>query len=82
MSPHLMPLSPELEDAFEKMLELPPEQRLLLSEMLASSVPQPLGEEWNREIERRIESLDNGTARSAPAEEVFGRLWERIRAKD
>lgn len=81
MSADLLPLPPELGDAFEKMLELPPAQRLLLSDMLASTVPQPLSEEWNREIDRRIDSLDRGMARTVPAEKVFERLREQLRAK-
>lgn len=80
MSPALVSLPPELDEAFAKMLELPPEQRLLLSDILASSVPQPLSEVWSREIDRRIAEVEKGEVRTIPAEDVFRNAREQLRA--
>ncbi len=80
MSPALVSLPPDLDDAFAKMLELPPEQRLLLSDMLASSVPQPLSEAWSREIDLRVAEIEKGEVKTIPAEDVFRSAREQLRA--
>ena len=56
---------------------LPPEERIRLAEELLSSV-QDSDEEieaaWAEEIERRLEEVENGTAKLIPAEEVFAEI--------
>ena len=56
---------------------LPPEERIRLAEELISSV-QDSDEEieaaWAEEIERRLEEVENGTAKLIPAEEVFAEI--------
>ena len=59
-------------------LELPPEQRAALADSLLNSldteVDADVEQAWQDEIERRIESVRNGTAEVVPWEEVQARL--------
>lgn len=66
-----------IDELSRKARALPPEERLRLAEELLSSV-QDSDEEieaaWAEEIERRLEEVENGTAKLIPAEEVFAEI--------
>lgn len=62
-------------------LELPPEQRAALADSLLDSldteVDADVEQAWREEIERRVESVRNGTAMLVPWEDVQARLLNR-----
>ncbi|HKO13849.1 MAG TPA: addiction module protein [Acidobacteriaceae bacterium] len=64
-------------------LELPPEQRAALADSLLNSldadVDPDVEQAWQEEIERRIESVRNGTTKMVPWEEVQARLLSRLK---
>ena len=64
-------------------LELPPEQRAALADSLLNSldsdVDADVEQAWREEIERRIESVRNGTVSLVPWEEVQARLLSRLK---
>jgi len=72
----------EAAQLLQEALELSPEERAALADSLLESldieadanVDQP----WRDEIERRIVSLDEGTAKLVPWEEVRARLSRRL----
>ena len=70
-------MSSLIDELSRKARALPPEQRIRLAEELLSSV-QDSDEEveaaWAEEIERRLEEVENGTAKLIPAEEVFAEI--------
>ena len=65
----------ETDALFERAMQLPPKQRLALSERLILSVPPPGGfrtdEEWDKEIERRVKEFEADPSIGIPAEEVM-----------
>jgi putative addiction module component (TIGR02574 family) len=65
-------------------MELPAEARAALANSLLNSLDTEVDadaeEAWREEIERRIASLDRGTAQLVPWEEVQARLLHRLRA--
>ena len=70
-------MSSLIDELSRKAHALPPEERVRLAEELLSSV-QDSDEEvdaaWAEEIERRLEEVENGTAKLIPAEEVFAEI--------
>lgn len=70
-------MSSLIDELSRKARALPPEERIRLAEELLSSV-QESDEEieaaWAEEIGRRLEEVENGTARLIPAEEVFAEI--------
>jgi len=64
-------------------LELPPEQRAALADSLLNSldtdVDADVEQAWREEIERRVESVRNGTAHMVPWQEVQARLASRLK---
>lgn len=64
-------------------LELPPQQRAALADSLLNSLDTEIDSDveqaWREEIERRVESVRNGTARLVPWEEVQARLVNRLK---
>lgn len=64
-------------------LALPPEQRAALADSLLGSldteVEADVEQAWREEIERRVESVRNGTATLVPWEEVQARLLQRLK---
>ena len=72
----------DVEAAVAKLIQLPPEQRIEISERLIASLPDDLEEYWDREIARRIEDFESGRTRSSPADEVVERLRRRIDEAD
>lgn len=73
-----MPQPKEIVDAA---LQLPPEQREQVINELWASLDGDLGDEWEDEIQRRVKDVDDGRARTIPAEEVFSRLEHRFRGR-
>jgi putative addiction module component (TIGR02574 family) len=70
-------MSSLIDELSRKARALPPEERVRLAQELLSSV-QDSDEEiqaaWAEEIERRLEEVENGTAKLIPAEEVFAEI--------
>lgn len=70
-------MSSLIDELSRKARALPPEERIRLAEELLSSV-QESDEEieaaWAEEIGRRLEEVENGTAKLIPAEEVFAEI--------
>lgn len=65
----------------EAALSLPEPQRIELAASLIHSLeqaPDPQAETlWADEIKRRLESIDDGTAKLFPADEVFAEMKKR-----
>jgi putative addiction module component (TIGR02574 family) len=65
----------------EAALSLPEPQRIELAASLIHSLepaPDPEAEAcWADEIRRRLESIDDGTAKLFPADEVFAEMKQR-----
>jgi putative addiction module component (TIGR02574 family) len=70
-------MSSLIDELSRKAQSLSPEDRVRLAEELLSSV-QDSDEEieaaWEEEIKRRLEEVENGTAKLIPAEEVFAEI--------
>ena len=70
-------MSSLIDELSRKARALPPEERIRLAEELISSVQdsdEEIEEAWAKEIERRLEEVENGTAKLIPAEEVFAEI--------
>jgi putative addiction module component (TIGR02574 family) len=65
----------------EAALRLAPEQREEIINDLWASLDASLGDEWEEEIQRRVQDVDAGQVKTIPAEEVFSRLDKRFRAR-
>ena len=66
-----------VDELSQKALELPPEDRVRLAERLLATVHEiDRGVEAasDREIQRRLAEIENGTAKLIPAEEVFAEV--------
>jgi putative addiction module component (TIGR02574 family) len=59
-------------------LQLDPKEREEVINELWASLDGDLGEEWEAEIQRRIQDVDAGRVKTVPAEEVFSRLEQRF----
>jgi putative addiction module component (TIGR02574 family) len=66
-----------------KLWNCPPEQRAALADSLLNSldteVDPDVEQAWQEEIERRIDSVRNGTTKMVPWEEVQARLLTRLK---
>ncbi len=71
-------LPPEVEATIERLLELPPDQRIEVGERLLASVPPDVSDFWEREIARRIEDHEVGRSPSFDAHDVIARLRQRV----
>ena len=67
------------------LLELPPQDRLLLGETLIESVhdfvDDEITEAWRTEIERRITEWKSGAVQTIPADEVFAKAAAMLSPK-
>ena len=72
---------PQPKEIVEAALQLPPEQREEVINELWASLDGDLGDEWEGEIQRRVQDVDAGRVKTIPAEEVFSRLGHRFRAR-
>ena len=63
-----------LEQLTSQAIALSPEDRARLADLLLASLPdeanEPLGEDWDQEIQRRLSAVESGTARLASAADV------------
>lgn len=61
-------------------MQLPPEERERLGEMLLASVdvPESHEEAWAAEIDRRVHEIRNGTARLVSSDAMFRDALERL----
>lgn len=60
-------------------LNLDEQERAKLMEALAAGLyDRDLGNDWENEIQRRIEDIDSGRVESVPGSEVFDRLEQRF----
>ena len=78
------------DEILQRALALPPRERLQLADTLFESVtddelPEARAMEpeieaaWSRELERRIQELDEGKVTAIPAEEVIESMKARLR---
>ena len=78
-----MAIGPELR---EKLMKLPPDERLELADELYSSVPAEFDDPgwdhaWAGEIRKRIEAIRAGRVEGVPADEVFANVRTRLAAR-
>lgn len=63
-----------LEQLTSQAIALSPEDRARLADLLLASLPdeadEPLAEEWDQEIQRRMKAVESGTARLVSAVDV------------
>lgn len=75
-------MSTDAESLYQAALHLPEDERFLLANRLLESVEgerdPDYDEAWAAEIGRRIEEIENGTAKMIPWEEVRARLREGL----
>jgi putative addiction module component (TIGR02574 family) len=66
------------EKIYEQALNLPINDRLILIDKLLISTNLPaqndIDQAWVKEVERRCQEVDNGTAKLIPGEEVFEKI--------
>lgn len=78
------PMNAKLHQILDDALELSEEDRVNLADLLLESVDFARDferqAEWEAEIKRRVEEVENGTAKTIPWEEVRRKLFERIRS--
>ena len=61
---------------------LPVEERALLVDSLLKSLNQPkteVDDQWVTEARKRLDEIRSGTATPVPADDVFRKLWDRLR---
>ncbi|MEJ2218719.1 MAG: addiction module protein [Gemmatimonadota bacterium] len=70
-----------MEQLENEAMKLPPEERERLGVKLLSSVDRGLGfeAEWAKEIDRRIQGLEDGSAKSIPGDDVFREALDRVK---
>ena len=68
-------------EIIEAALKLAPEQRAEIMNDLWASLDGNLGDEWEEEIQRRVQDVDAGRVKTIPAEKVFSRLDKRFRVR-
>ena len=56
------------------------EQEEVLEALWESATGGKLSPEWEEEIERRIDDVDSGKAKTVPGDKVMARLRQRYRA--
>ena len=61
----------ELEATVNRLLQLPPDQRLAIGERLIESVPVEIDEDTMEIYKRRARELEDGTVKGIPAHEVM-----------
>ena len=75
-------MTAQAKQVLEEALKLEPRERVrLVAELQESLQDLDLGEEWEAEIQRRVEDIDAGRTQTVPAEDVFARLEKRFGGK-
>lgn len=63
-----------LEQLTSQAIALSPEDRARLADLLLASLPdeadEPLGDDWDQEIQRRLKAVESGAARLVSAADV------------
>jgi putative addiction module component (TIGR02574 family) len=76
------PFSPAAERLLEQALQLKKEERHRLAEALVDSLesatPDEIAAAWEEEIERRIDDLDAGRAKTVAGDSVLAEARERL----
>jgi Putative addiction module component len=67
-----------LEELEQELLQLPPEVRSHLAEVLAQSVRQHYADVWDEEAERRYQAYLRGELEAIPAEEVLAEVRAKL----
>ncbi|HEX9935561.1 MAG TPA: addiction module protein [Longimicrobium sp.] len=67
-----------LEELERELLQLPPEIRSHLVEVLAQSVRQHYADVWDEEADRRYQAFLRGELEAIPAEEVLAEVRAKI----
>lgn len=66
---------PSLSELQKIAIELPPDDRARLAELLIASLQEPMGEDvalaWEQEIARRLAAYERGDDDAIPGEDVF-----------
>ncbi len=66
----------------DEILEFPTNERVEIIDKLlyenSFSVKKEIKNAWIDEVNKRVESIDNGTAKLIPGEEVFARINKRF----
>lgn len=68
----------DLETTVERLLELPPDQRLAISERLRESVPPRIARETLAEWRRRLQEIEDGVEAGIPADEVMTEIRQAL----
>jgi putative addiction module component (TIGR02574 family) len=70
-----------IEQLENEAMKLPPEERERLGVKLLSSVDRGLDfeAEWAEEVDRRIQGLEDGSAKSIPGDDVFREALDRLK---
>ncbi|REJ90950.1 MAG: hypothetical protein DWQ34_00745 [Planctomycetota bacterium] len=71
-------LSAELEATIDRLLQLPPEQRLAIGERLIESVQVVIDDEAMEIYKRRAQELRDGTVQGIPADEVMTEIRKML----
>jgi putative addiction module component (TIGR02574 family) len=69
-------------DVLEAALQLAPRERAELVEAIAASLDGiDLGDDWEDEIQRRVDDVESGRVKPLPGDEVLARIEQRLRAR-
>ncbi len=71
-------LSAELEATIDRLLQLPPDQRLAIGERLIESVQVVIDDEAMEIYKRRAQELRDGTVQGIPADEVMTEIRKML----
>ncbi len=70
------------DDIFQAAFDLPREDRKFLADRLLETLDgkddSEVRRKWQEEVDRRVKSIEDGTAKLIPAEEVFDSLRKRV----
>lgn len=70
------------EHLIDAALKLPQDERAKLLEVVSASLDgMELGDEWEDEIQRRVQDLDSGKVKPIPGDLVFQALEQRFGVK-
>ena len=71
-------MSATVEDLVAQAIQLSPDDRSHLAELLFATLPEDAGDDaaWDEEIKRRVDQVTAGTALVVPAEEVHAAARE------
>ena len=81
---NMLPEPPHMntKQIIEEVISLPVEDRALIADSLLRSLNQPQSEidnAWREEANRRLDELRSGRIKRRPGNEVFDKIWERLK---